>query len=77
MNTLKIEIQNDANGDYYYRNKASTLFVVVVFVVLFLFLSGHRMRVGYETSDEEKIKNKFKPASVKEPTSHFVELQRK
>ena len=28
------------------------------------------MRVGYETIDEEKRKNKFKPAPVKEPTSH-------
>ena len=28
------------------------------------------MRVGYETNDEEKRKNKLKPVSVKEPTPH-------
>ena len=34
---------------------------------LFLFLSGLRTRMaGYETNDEEKSKQKFKPASVKE-----------
>ena len=42
---------------------------------LFLFLSGLRPREGYETNDEEKIKNKFKPASVKEPPSQLRLLQ--
>ena len=36
-----------------------------------LFLSGLQTREGYETNDEEKIKNKFKPASVKEPSSQL------
>ena len=36
-----------------------------------LFLSGLRTRARYETNDEERIKNKFKPASVKEPPSHL------
>ena len=42
-----------------------------VLSLLFLFLSGLRMRAGYETNDEEKGKSKFKPASVKEPPSHL------
>ena len=39
-----------------------------------LFLSDLRTREGYETNNEEKIKNKFKSVSIKEPTSHLILL---
>ena len=47
------------------------IFKIIIGVVLFLFLSSLRMREGYETNNEEKIKNKIKPASVKESTLHL------
>ena len=47
--------------------------VVVVIVVVVLVWSGLVSGCVWDmkTNDEEKIKNKSKPASAKEPTSHL------